>query len=403
MIISICLAKPPDSDGRTHMRLFAAIAAVIAVLVLDSVDPHDSWGQAEKRPSVSSPQLHADGQVTFRLYAPRTAKVVLRSGDLQPILRTNVTPMTKGDDGVWTVTVGPLPPGLYDYTFDADGVVLTDPSSPTVFGNRRGSRGLVEVPGPKGMPRIDEWRDVPHGAVTIHWYHRGFGGPLRRLHVYTPSGYGAPPDVGRTYPVLYLLHGSGDNDSHWMDIGRANVIADNLLADHKIEPLIIVMPDGHVRERPPGPPDPKARLEARRDFEDDLLRNVLPLIERTYRVRKEPTGRAIAGLSMGSVQALDVGLGHPDQFAWVGAFSGAIRPDDPVLAGLRADPARANDRRKLLWLSIGKDDSGLKNKRELAAALKEMGVRYEYQETEGGHRWGVWRQNLAELLPRLFR
>jgi enterochelin esterase family protein len=203
--------------------------------------------------------------------------------------------------------------------------------------------------------------------------------------------------------VLYLLHGSGDNDSHWMDIGRANVIADNLLADRKAEPLVIVMPDGHVRERPPGPPDPKARLEARRAFEEDLLGNVVPLIESTYRVRKEPAGRAVAGLSMGSGQALGVGLGHPDRFAWVGAFSGAIRPDDAVLAGLRADPARANGRLKLLWLSIGQDDTGLKNKRELAAALKEMGVRHEYQETQGGHRWSVWRQNLADFLPRLFR
>lgn len=203
--------------------------------------------------------------------------------------------------------------------------------------------------------------------------------------------------------MLYLLHGSGDNDSHWMHIGRANVIADNLIAEGKAVPLVIAMPDGHVRERPAGAVDDKTRLELRRAFEEDLLRHVVPLVESSYRVRPDPGGRAVAGLSMGSAQALGVGLAHPDQFAWVGAFSGAIGRDDPALAGLRAAPAKANERFKLLWLAIGKDDAGLKRKQELAAALKDMGVRHEYRETDGAHRWSVWRQYLGEFLPRLFR
>src|SRR5262249_12206625 len=158
----------------------------------------------------------------------------------------------------------------------------------------------------------------------------------------------------------------------------------------------------HVRERAPGPPDTKSRSEARRAFEQDLLESVVPLVESAYRVRTDAAGRAVAGLSMGSAQALSVGLGHADRFAWVGAFSGALRPADPAVAGLRADPARANQQLRLLWVAVGKEDGGLRANRELDAALKEMGVRHEYRETEGAHRWSVWRGYLAEFLPRLF-
>jgi enterochelin esterase family protein len=371
----------------------------IGAIVLFALSPALLWSQAGKR--IVSPDVQPDGKVTFRLSAPKAEKVTLQSGELQPSLKTGSTPLAKGDDGIWTVTVGPLPPGIYDYTFNVDGVSITDPSSTNVFGNRQGSRGFVEIPGPKGKPRHDEWRDVLHGSVTIHWYDSKASGTRRRLHVYTPPGYGQHADT--KYPVLYLLHGSGDNDSHWMHIGRANVIADNLIADGKALPLVIAMPDGHVVERPAGPVDDKTRLEIRRAFEKDLLESVVPLVESNYRVRSDAAHRAIAGLSMGSVQALSVGLAHTDQFAWIGGFSGAIRPDDPVMAGLKADPARANERLKLLWIAIGKEDGGLKSKQALAAALKEMGVRHEYHETDGAHRWSVWRLYLAEFLPKLYR
>jgi enterochelin esterase family protein len=372
------------------------ILAAIAIVPL-----HAGQAQAPKRVPIVSPEVHADGKVTFRLLAPKAEKVVVISGEMQSTLKTASTALTKDDNGVWSATVGPLAPGIYDYSFSIDGVVTTDPSSPHVFGNRKGSRGYVEIPGPKGKPRTDEWQDVPHGAVTIHWYDSKASGSRRRLHVYTPPGYGKEPD--RKYPVLYLLHGSGDNDSHWMHIGRANVIADNLIAAGKAVPMLIVMPDGHVRERPPGPVDEKTRLELRQSFEKDLLESVVPLVESTCRVRTDAAGRAIAGLSMGSAQSLVVGLGHPDKFAWLGAFSGAISKEDPVVVALKADPDRANKNFKLVWLAIGKDDTGLKGKQALSAALKDMGVKHEYHETDGAHRWSVWRSYLAEFLPRLFR
>jgi enterochelin esterase family protein len=168
-------------------------------------------------------------------------------------------------------------------------------------------------------------------------------------------------------------------------------------------PMVIVMPDGHVRERPLGPIDNKTRLELRQAFEKDLLDHVVPLIESAYRVRDDAAGRAIAGLSMGSAQALGVGLAHTDRFAWIGAFSGAIGPKDPVLAGVRAESARVNKQVKLFWLAIGKADVGLQDKRDLVRALTDAGVRHEYRETEGAHRWSVWRLYLTEFLTRLFR
>jgi enterochelin esterase family protein len=356
-------------------------------------------GQAPKR--IVSPEVAADGKVTVRLVAPKAEKVLLSSGEMQTFLKAGTTALTKGDDGVWTATVGPLPPGIYDYTFNVDGVSMTDPSSPQVFGNRQGSRGFVEVPGPKDKPRTDEWRDVPHGAVTMHWYDSKASGTRRRLHVYTPPGYGKDPE--RKYPVLYLLHGSGDNDSHWMHIGRANVIADNLIADGKAVPMLIVMPDGHVRERPEGKVDDKTRLEIRQAFEKDLLDSVIPLIESTYKVKTDSASRAIAGLSMGSAQALAVGLGHPEKFAWVGGFSGPISKDDAVVAKLKTDPGKTNEQYKLIWLGIGKDDGALKGKRELSETLKAAGIKHEYHETDGAHRWSVWRQYLGDFTPRLFR
>ena len=341
-----------------------------------------------------SPEVHADGKITFRLRAPKAEKVSVICEAV------GTQPMAKDADGVWSVTVGPVPPGIYDCQFDVDGLRITDPASPNVFGNRQGSRGYVEVPGPPGHPRSDEWRDVPHGTVTIHWYTSKVTGARRRVHVYAPPGY--QQEASKRYPVLYLLHGSGDNDSHWTLLGRANVIADNLLADGRAVPMLIVMPDGHVadrsREREEG-----SRNRGRELFEKDLLESVLPLVEANYRVLADPQHRGIVGLSMGGGQSIGVGLGHLDQFAWVGAFSAAVSGNDPVLAKLRSDPGAANQKLKLLWIAIGKDDFLLARNRDFVKALDELKIRHTYQETEGRHAWGVWRGYLAEFLPLLFR
>ena len=343
-----------------------------------------------------SPEVHADGTVTFRLRAPKAEKVSVICEGVAP----QPTAMAKGADGVWSVTVGPIPPGIYDCLFDVDGLRITDPASPNVFGNRQGSRGYVEVPGPAGHPRPDEWRDVAHGTVSMHWYTSKATGARRRVHVYSPPGYSQ--ETAKRYPVLYLLHGSGDNDSHWTLLGRANVIADNLLADGRAVPMLIVMPDGHVadrsREREAG------NWNRGRDlFEKDLLQSVLPLVETNYRVLADAPHRGIVGLSMGGGQSIGVGLGHLDQFAWVGAFSAAVSGADPVLAKLRSDPAAANQKLKLLWIGIGKDDFLRTRNQEFVKALEDLKIHHSYQETAGTHAWGVWRGYLAQFLPLLFR
>ena len=341
-----------------------------------------------------SPEVRADGQVTFHLRAPKADKVSV----ICEAVGTQA--MVKDANGVWSVTVGPPPPGIYDCQFDVDGLRITDPASPNVFGNRQGSRGYVEVPGPPGHPRRDECRDVPHGTVTIHRYASKLTGARRRVHVYAPPGY--PQQTSKQYPVLYLLHGSGDDDSHGTLLGRANVIADNLLADGRAVPMLIVMPDGHVADRS-HEREKGSRNRGRELFEKDLLESVLPLVEANYRVLTDPQHRGIVGLSIGGGQSIGVGLGHLDQFAWVGAFSAAVSGNDPALAALRNDPAAANQKLKLLWIAVGKDDFLLARNRDFVKALDELKIRHTSQETAGTHAWGVWRGYLAEFLPLLFR
>ncbi len=359
-------------------------------LLLTLLLPAALFAQARRAPVVS-PEVAVDGKVTLRLAAPKAQTVALDSGDLAATLGVKALPaMAKGDDGVWAVTLGPVPPGIYEYSFKVDGVKVTDPNSSNVFGDRTGSRGYVEVPGPAGSPRADAWRKVPHGTVHTHWYESSAAaGARRRVHVYTPPGY---EKDSRKYPVLYLLHGSGDNDSHWTLLGQANVIADNAIADGKAVPMLIVMPDGHV-------PTTGDRTAA---FETELMKDVRPLVEGNYRTETGRSKRAIAGLSMGGNQALAVGLKNADDFAYVGAFSAGVREGSPAYAALN-DPAKLNDRLKLLWVGIGTDDFLLNANRDYAKKLDAANVKHEYKETSGGHRWGVWRDYLAGFLPRLFR
>ena len=353
--------------------------------------------QGPQRPQVQSPVVEGD-KATFAIYAPKASEVKLSSGEIDRFVPGPNKAFTKGENGVWTLTVSPLPPGIYEYAFDVDGVSMADPSSPNVVGNVRGARGTVEVPGPAGSPRRDEWRPTAHGSVTMHWYDSKATGTRRRVHVYTPPGYSAST---KKYPVLYLLHGAGDNDAHWAALGRANVIADNLLADGKMTPMVIAMTDGHAYRPQQG--EQGGREKALKMFEDDLLGDVVPLVEKGYRVETSRDRRAIAGLSMGGAQTLNVGLGHADRFAWIGAFSAAVIGVDAKVTALAANAAAFNKGSRLLWLRIGKDDFLLQQNRTLVESLKKAGIVHEYEEVEGAHMWGVWRTALADFLPRLFK
>ena len=331
-----------------------------------------------------SPDVDSDGTVSVRIRPPKAGVVKIVSWELRPWLGATAKELRKDDRGVWSATFGPVDPGIYNYHFDVDGVRNVDMASAQVFANRRGARGVLEVPGPKGQPRLDEWRDVPHGAVTMHWY--ASGGARRRVHVYTPPDYAK--DLERRYPVLCLLHGSGDDDSHWTLLGRANVILDNQIADRKTQPMILVMTDGHLS------------LE---DYERDLLDRVLPLVESEYRVKHDAGSRAIAGLSNGGGQAVWTGLRHLDRFAWIGAFSASTWEMATGVPGAEKDAAKVNAALRLLWIRMGREDHLLGTSRTFIAMLKSAGTVHDYAETAGGHSWSLWRRNLGEFLPLLFR
>src|SRR5258708_7074141 len=271
---------------------------------------------ASAQPAVRSPEVLPDGRVTFRLLAPK-AQVVAVKG----LRRLPPQPMTKDDGGVWSVTVGPFAPDLYSYTFDVDGATFTDPH------NRRlkewlSEESLFEVPGTP--PLLISRQDVPHGVVHRHVLPSRIRGTETAVVVYTPPGF----DPKKKYPVLYLLHGFGDEETAWVAVGRANFIADNLLAQQRIVQAIIVMTNGHSVPIPFGGSSPDYSAANDAAMERELLGDVMPYIEARYPVRRDPAGRAIVGLSMGGGQSLGIGLAHPDIFGWVGGVSSAAPKGD---------------------------------------------------------------------------
>ncbi|MDW8131686.1 MAG: alpha/beta hydrolase-fold protein [Bryobacterales bacterium] len=343
-----------------------------------------------------SPEVHPDGRVTFRLNAPNAQKVELRREGAKP------EPMQKDERGVWTITVGPLEPDLYGYTFGVDGVGLLDPSNHLMKPNLLNPQSLLHVPGPLSLPW--EINNVPRGAIHRHFYRSAIVGDDRDLYVYTPPGYDSRAD--KRYPVLYLLHGYSDDASAWTAVGRAHVILDNLIAQGKAKAMVVAMPLGYgapeiVRRGGPGLRDPEAWRRNVERFREALLKEVIPLVEKNYRVATDRNQRAIAGLSMGGTQSLVTGLNALETFAYIGAFSsGGLLPDyEKVFPAL---DEKANQRLKLLWIACGVEDRLIESNRKLLEWLKSKGVRYQWKETPGAHTWMVWRRYLAEFVPLLF-
>jgi enterochelin esterase-like enzyme len=248
----------------------------------------------QQQAPIASPEVKADKTVTFRIRAPKATEVVL-NGEWKG---GGKTPMTKDDQGVWSATVGPLEPDLYGYSFSVDGMTVTDPVNPVLKPMRSPRTSVVDVPG--DPPRLHEWQDVPHGTVHLHEYVSKALGRRRPLRVYTPPGYDKDPAA--KFPVLYLFHGSGDNEATWTSFGHAHFIADNLIALGKAKPMIIVMTDGHAVV------GPEARGRNVEMFGKDLLQDVMPFVEAAYRTKADRESRAIVGLSMGGGQSLTVGL-----------------------------------------------------------------------------------------------
>ena len=349
---------------------------------------------------IVSPEVHADRTVTFRLRAP-DAKRVTVSGEWPG----GAKDLTKDEQGVWSVTVGPLAPDLYGYGFSVDGFRTLDPSNRDVKPMRSPTTSILEVPGTPPLPH--EFTDVPHGVVRTHLYRSKSLDKRRGLCVYTPPGYDQKPDA--RYPVLYLFHGSGDNEATWTALGRAHLILDTLVAAGKAKPMLIVMPDGHAAtQQPPGAGAGPSAGEAGRNrnveaFGRDLLEDVIPFVERNYRVLPGPQSRAIVGLSMGGGQSLAIGLNHPELFAYVGGMSSAVRQPEATVGKALSDPKAANEKFKLVWVACGKDDFLIEANRQFSDLLKQRGVKHQFVETEGNHSWPVWRRYLAEFAPLLFQ
>ncbi len=340
---------------------------------------------------IMSPEVHADNTVTFRLKAPETDKVEVW-GDWTP----PAPPPVRDENGVWTTTVGPLAPDIYGYSFRVNGRSLLDPNNIWAKPSRAIDTSVLQMPGAPPVPY--DWRaDVSHGEVHLHDYHSKSLGLMRRLRVYTPAGYDANRKT--RYPILYLLHGAGDNEAVWTEFGHAHLILDNLIAAGKAVPMIVVTTDGHAA--PNYAPDARARNVA--DFERDLLGDAMPFVETRYRIKKGRDNRAIAGLSMGGNQALLIGLNHRDLFSYVGGMSSAIREPEKPLASFWAAPNEPKTPLRLLWLCVGTDDFLIKENRAFDALLSAHQVPHQYIETMGGHTWTNWRRYFAALAPCLFR
>lgn len=379
--------------GRRFLTALAGQVAAVAAFAAAGT------AQQARRPEpLRSPEVHADRTITFRVFAP-TAERASVGGDM--IQDQPRRPMTRDSAGVWSVTMGPFAPDLYDYTFQIDDLTVPDPVNPSVTLGPRTSSSLIEVPG--DTSELWDPGTVPHGTVHINWYDSHVLGGLRAVYVYTPPGYEAGRD---TFPVLYLLHGAGFIEAGWTTTGRANLILDNLIAQHRAVPMVVVMPYGHPQVSTTlgfnEAPQPDPRLVS-----EDLLGTVLPFVERTYRVFTDPDHRAIAGFSMGGNQSLTIGLTHPALFHWVAGFSAAIPRQEATLeqtfGGVLGDSIRANRTFKLLWTACGTDDrTWLPANQLLATLLDRQGVHHAFVATPGAHQWQVWRRNLIAFAPLLF-
>ncbi len=388
------------------------VATMLAALVLGSAASAQPAAEAPRSrgpqgPRVTSPEVAADRRVTFRILAPKAQTVRLTGSDIPGVGQG--ADMKKDPNGVWEVTLGPIDPGAYRYNFSVDGVSVIDPRSSSISESNTNVWSLVYVPGADFM----DTKDVPHGAIAEVTYYSKSLGRFRRMHVYTPPGYES--GEGK-YPIFYLLHGASDGDDAWTSVGRAGFILDNLIAGKKAKPMVVVMPAGHTsasmfRSRTEGASRPRVD-----EFVQDFLNDILPYAESHYRVYTDQQHRAIAGLSMGGGQTLNIALSNPGKFAYIGVYSsgifgitggsgGAFAPSGPTWEEQHKDVLDNADAKKgikLVWFATGKEDFLVGTSRATVEMLKKHGFEVVYKETDGAHTWINWRNYLNEFAPQLF-
>lgn len=391
---------------------FPALFVAASILSSAQTSPEGSPPETNVQGS-HTPSLLPDGRVNFSLKAPDAKTLAVNGGQG---LGKGPFPMTKGADGTWTVTIPAPVPGFHYYWLELDGVRVNDPGSKTYFGYGREMSG-IEIP-EAGVDYYDIQR-VPHGEVREHWYFSKTTGEWRRCFVYTPPQYGR--STSDRYPVLYLQHGAGEDETGWTRQGKANFILDNLIAQHKAKPMIIVMDHGYATRAGQKPVNfgPGSSPERMRDafaaFQDVVLHDLIPDIDSTYRTIADRDHRAMAGLSMGAMQTLEITLHHPEYFAYVGSFSGPLRAGlnlpqsgfDPKTAfdGVFANAQEFNSKYKLLWFGVGTEEKQFISGVDSAVdALRKAGIHVVYFESPGtAHEWQTWRRDLHDFAPRLFQ
>jgi enterochelin esterase family protein len=373
-------------------RVFAGICAATVSLTAQQAHVNLDWAPHKNTQGLKpygagliSPDVGDDGSITFRVKAPEAQRVELTGGPLLLALgRTGKNvPFTKGEDGIWTVSVGPVKPNLYVYKFVIDGATVADPNNTLTGFADQPAYSTVVVHG--SAPAYYDARNLPHGVVARHVYRSEVTNGERELYVYTPPGY----DRRKKYPVLYLLGGSGELASTWNIDGRAGFILDNLLAEGKAVPMLIAMPNNQVIHRS----DPQHTDKTFDLFEAELKKHILPLVEKSYGVQANRRGRALAGLSMGGRHAQLVGFRNRDLFGSFGILSAGLAEGvvDP-----KAD---------YLFVGLGTHENTPQNRSVLFhQALEKQGIAHDYYVGgEGGHDWGTWRDHLRYMLPKLFR
>ncbi len=369
------------------VHLFYAIAAACSLTSF-------ALAQGPRPQPVESPIVHADRTITFSIRAPNAQKVELSGQFIQ-----GKQPLTNNGEGVWSITLGPVEPNLYPYNFVVDGLSVADPANQYLFPNERFKASLVDIPGNESVPYA--MQDVPHGEVTYCTYVSKTLGGQRPLLIYTPPGY---RESTENYPVFYLVSGTTDTEETWYKVGKANVILDNLIAQRRAVPMVIVMPYGNMMMPAPNPSSPQA-AEMYAKFNDELVGNIMPHVESHFRVANERDQRAIAGFSRGGGQSLFAGFKNLDKFAYIGSYAAFLTPEvfQTYFRELAAKPEETNQQLKLLWMGVGTEDFLHKPATEFEAFLKEKGIKHTSFTTPGGHTWMNARHYLTETLPLYFK
>ena len=399
--------------SRHPLPFLLALASICPfMLPAQEVKPAASAGPRSTAPvpllpaPAATPAVHPDGSVTFTLAMPHAEHAEVQVEGFAKPFPMKQAEASGGTPGDWTYALAPLPPEYYSYSFLVDGTNVVDPHNVVTKPSAFRVQSVFLVPG----HQLWEPRDVPHGTVSRHEYTSAIVKRTSPYYVYTPPGF--KPGDGRRYPVLYLLHGYSDESWAWTDMGKADVILDNLLAEGKVKPMIVVMPLGYgdmdmIRRGWAAWTDRELVQRNFSQFADAFYHEVMPRVMAEYPISTRREDHAIAGLSMGGAETLLVGLNHPQDFAWIGAFSaGGIGSDafGPLFPAIIPASAPVFDSgNRLLWISVGTEDGLLEPNRKLIAWLTEQGLKPMAVETPGMHAWMVWRDNLSKFLPLLFQ